>query len=372
MDICPACGAANRPGARFCSKCRTTLPGGVLSNPAGQPKPIKILQQGRYELTRELGAGGMGAVYLARDVQSNRPCAVKEMSDRFTDPQERAEAERSFQREVDILRGLYHVSIPEFVAAFTEANRHYLVMEYIEGHDLEHGLSQFDENGGVLRKGTPLSWSDAVKYAIQISDVLTYLHTHRPNPIIYRDLKPANVMLADTGRRLVLTDFGIARFFAPHTRGTAIGTPGYVPPEQYAGAVEARSDLYALAATMHHLLTDDDPRQPLRQRNPFTFPRVRSYNASVPFWLDEIIAANLRYDIVERYDSAQQLRDCLMAQTPRNTLCPKCGRQNPPGRAYCEEVTCGYPLSRATVACRQCGTANVINSKFCINCGAQI
>ena len=316
MDICPQCGAANRLGARFCSKCRTTLSGGVLPSFAGQPKPMAVLQNGRYQLVRKLGEGGMGAVYEAQDLRANRKCAIKEMLDKHTDPQQRAEAERSFQREIDILGGLYHVSIPEFHDTFTEANRHFLVMEYIEGHDLEHGLSQFDENDGILQHGSPLSWPDAVKYAIQICDVLTYLHTHKPNPIIYRDLKPANVMIADNGRRLVLTDFGIARFFAPHTKGTAIGTPGYVPPEQYAGVVEARSDLYALAATLHHLLTDDDPRQSRRQRNPFTFPRMRSYNASLPSWLDEIVAANLRYDIAERYDSAQQLRDCLMAQTP--------------------------------------------------------
>lgn len=369
MRVCPHCSGPVSETARFCSSCGASLMtvlNSLLLSPGTE------LGKRRYRIEAVLGTGGMGAVYLAWDAQANRWCAVKEMLDQFADPRERAEAERSFQREVDILRGLYHVSIPEFYDAFAENARHYLVMEYIEGQDLEKALTESDEDDQVVRQGAPMDWQQVVKCAIQICDVLTYLHSHEPNPIVYRDMKPANVMISTDGRRLVLTDFGIARFFAAHTKGTVIGTPGYAPPEQYAGIVEPRSDLYALAATMHHLLTGDDPRQPRRPRTSHDFPRIRSYDSGLPAWLDEIVDTNLRYDVSERYDSAEQLREALMSHKPRKTICPKCAHHNPPGRPYCEVEGCGYPLSRKTVSCSQCGTANVINTRFCINCGTAL
>ena len=355
MTSCPTCSTNVRLGARYCLSCGSKLVWG----PVPTLKAGTALNQGRYIVNRLLGCGGMGAVYLAKDQQLGIRRAIKQMVSSFLRPEDRGEATQQFRREAAMLQSLYHVGIPEFYDHFAQGDSHYIVMEYIEGRNL---LEVLESNNG------PLAEADVVRYVMQICDVLSYLHSHQPDPIIYRDLKPANVILEQGGRRVVLTDFGIARFFAPASgTGTRIGTPGYAPKEQYAGRVEPRSDLYALAATMHHLLTNRDPQQ----HTPFEFPRVRTLNPQVSPWLDEIIDINLRDEPSERYDSASHLKADMQTQTVTwTTRCRSCGHVNPHGKAYCDQ--CTRPLSTVTIRCSRCGMTNALNSNFCISCGARL
>lgn len=187
----------------------------------------------------------MKTVYLAEDQRlANRSCAIAEMIDNFTDPRLQAEAVEAFRREAKLLATLRHKHIPEVYDSFTESQRHFLVMEYIDGETLEAIIK---DTGGVL------GMTRTLEIAWEILDTLEYLHSRNP-PVLYRDLKPSNVMI-DRNGGLKLIDFGIARHFQPDETATMVGTHGYAPPEQYRGKNEPRSDLYALGALVHYLLT---------------------------------------------------------------------------------------------------------------------
>src|SRR5258708_12696259 len=216
---------------------------------------------GRYRVMKPLGGGGMKLVYLAEDLRlAARPCALAEMVDTFTSPETQKQAVAAFQGGADMLAQLSNEHIPRVFGRLRDQNRHYLVMEYIEGITLEQKIN---ENGGKLPE------SEVIDVALQVLDTLEYLHNLEP-PVIYRDLKPSNVMLTPS-EQIKLIDFGIARLFQPLSNATMIGTQGYAPPEQYRGKVEFRSDLYALGATMHHALSGRDPAL----EPPFSFPPFR-------------------------------------------------------------------------------------------------
>ena len=271
------------------------------------------LLQGRYRILGVLGAGGMSTVYKAQDLhfpKVQRLCAVKEMTNTATDPQVRAMIMRNFEREASILATLNHPAIPQVYDFFTEGDHAYLVMEYIRGKDLEAILS---ETEGFLPEAQVVGW------AIQICDVLAYLHNHKPNPIIFRDLKPSNIMLDEQGR-IKLVDFGIAKVFQSGQKGTMIGTEGYSPPEQYRGIAEPRGDLYALAATMHHLLSKQDPRL----EPPFSFQErpIHKTNPLVSNELQEIINRALEYDVNRRFGSAEEMKRALMSLRSARVVAP--------------------------------------------------
>jgi serine/threonine protein kinase len=262
------------------------------------PLEAGTILQGRYMIERLLGGGGMGMVYLARDKRlSNRPCALKEMVDHFIDQQQRIEANEYFAREADTLAQLKHPAIPAVTDRFDDQNRHYLVMEYVEGRNLEEELAQ---RGGPLPEGL------VIDIARQLADVLAYLHSFAP-PIIYRDMKPSNVMLTPRGR-VVLVDFGIARLFKASRKGTMIGTLGFAPPEQYQGLVDPRSDIYSLAATLHYVLTSRDPEK----HPPFSFPPVRELCPDASSNLAGAIDAALAYEVDRRPSSVQEFRDMML------------------------------------------------------------
>lgn len=268
---------------------------GNLSNEALAPGTVL---QNRYEIERLLGGGGMGMVYLAHDQRlANRPCAVKEMVDHFIDPQQRIEANEYFAREADTLAQLKHSAIPAITDRFDDHNRHYLVMEYVEGRNLEEELAA---RGGPLPEGL------VIDIARQLCDVLAYLHGCTP-PIVYRDMKPSNVMLTPKGR-VVLIDFGIARLFKSARKGTMIGTLGFAPPEQYQGAVDPRSDIYSLGATLHYVLTARDPEK----FPPFSFPPVRDLRPETSTNLAAAIDAALAYQAEARPATIQDFRDMLL------------------------------------------------------------
>jgi serine/threonine protein kinase len=268
---------------------------GALSN---EPLTSGTVLQNRYEIERLLGGGGMGMVYLAHDQRlANRACAVKEMVDHFIDQQQRIEANEYFAREADTLAQLKHAAIPAITDRFDDQNRHYLVMEYIEGRNLEEEIAV---RGGPLPEGL------IIDIARQLCDVLAYLHGSTP-PVVYRDMKPSNVMLTPRGR-VVLVDFGIARLFKSARKGTMIGTLGFAPPEQYQGAVDPRSDIYSLGATLHYALTGRDPEK----FPPFSFPPVRDLRPEVSNNLARSIDRALAYQADARPASIQDFRDMLL------------------------------------------------------------
>ena len=253
----------------------------------------------RYLIERMLGGGGMGVVYLARDQRlANRPCAIKEMVDHFIDQQQRLEANDYFAREADTLAQLKHQAIPAITDRFDADNRHYLVMEYVEGRNLEEELA--------ARNNEPLPEGLVVDVARQLCDVLGYLHNMTP-PIVYRDMKPSNVMLTSKGRA-VLVDFGIARLFKAARKGTMIGTLGFAPPEQYKGEIDPRSDIYSLAATMHYMLTARDPEK----FPPFSFPKMKELRPEVSNNLAAAIDSALSYGVEGRPQTIEAFRDMML------------------------------------------------------------
>jgi len=267
---------------------------GTLPGPLA---PGTVLQN-RYSIERLIGGGGMGMVYLARDQRlANRPCAIKEMVDHFIDQQQRIEANEYFAREADTLAQLKHQAIPAITDRFDDQNRHYLVMEYVEGRNLEEELAA---------RAEPLPEGLVIDIARQLCDVLAYLHGHEP-PIVYRDMKPSNVMLTPKGR-VMLVDFGIARLFKAARKGTMIGTLGFAPPEQYQGNVDPRSDIYSLAATMHYVLTGRDPEK----FPPFSFPPVKQLRPALSSNLAAAIDAALAYDVARRPPTVRDFRDILL------------------------------------------------------------
>lgn len=305
--LCPACANTNRPGALFCAFCGQSLaaapPPAEAEDAVGRLAPGIVLQR-RYRIVRRVAQGGMGAVYEAYDQETpDQRWAVKEMVQSSIAPEDRIQALKDFMREATILATLHHPNLPRFRGIFMEDGKHYLVMEFVAGHTLEQVVST---STAFLPESRVLYW------AAQLCDALNHLHAQDP-PIIYRDTKPGNIMLLDGGQeRIKLIDFGIARFHrGGHNSDTAaFGTAGYAPPEQYGnGQTDQRSDVYALAATLHHLLSGHDPVQ-----NPFHWRPVRSYNPYVSRKVDQAIMralelkAELRFESIDAFARALGLR----------------------------------------------------------------
>lgn len=266
-----------------------------------QLKPGDLLQE-RYEIIGVLGVGGFSSVYKARDMRFanvTRLCAIKEMVNLATDPALRDITVKSFEREASILATLEHPAIPDVYDYFTQGERSYLVLEFIRGKDLDALLS---ESNKLLDQET------VVKWAWQICEVLAYLHSHKPQPVVFRDLKPSNLML-DVHDRIHIIDFNIAKVFQSDEKHTMMGTEGYSPPEQYRGESSPAGDIYALGATLHHLLTKQDPRMEV----PFSFSErpIRAVNATVTERFEAIILRCLSYNVEERYANAMALQEAL-------------------------------------------------------------
>ncbi|MEO8971086.1 MAG: serine/threonine-protein kinase [Ktedonobacteraceae bacterium] len=271
----------------------------------GHLLPSHLLKQ-RYRILMQVGQGGMGAVYKAEDTQfGNRLVAVKEMHQNGLRPEEIVEATESFKREAMLLAGLLHPNLPRTYDHFFDRGRWYLVMDFIEGETLEEYLNKIPATGASRRyapQGSTrmLSLEEVLDIGVQLCTILHYLHNCQP-PIIFRDLKPANIMLTSAGH-LYLFDFGIARHFKPgQTRDTAnLGSVGYAAPEQYGKAqTTPRSDIYSLGATLHQLLSGNDP-----SGSPFRFAPLRLQNPPPPLALEDLIICMVDLDVARRPDNA--------------------------------------------------------------------
>ncbi|HVB64100.1 MAG TPA: serine/threonine-protein kinase [Nitrolancea sp.] len=277
--------------------------------------PGTILES-RYEIQHVIGQGGMSTVYAARDLRFShveRLCAIKEMVDRARDNQTRILRLANFEREASLLATLSHPAIPKIYDYFSANGPIYLVLEYIDGQDLENYISHSTQ---------PVPETILIDWASQILDVLSYLHEHQPEPIVFRDMKPSNIMLRTDGS-ISLIDFGIARTFQPLQRGTMIGTEGYAPPEQYRGISEPRGDIYAMGATLHHLATKSDPRT----EPPFTFAQrlPRELNPSLSVAFEQIILRAVAYSVADRFPSAAAMQQSLLdiREPDGNTVRPE-------------------------------------------------
>jgi serine/threonine protein kinase len=271
---CPSCRAAVTPGDTICLSCGLLLASAAPATaaPPAPPRPGTIgvgtsLAGGRFTVVRPLGRGGMGALYLATDHSAfERPVVIKTLLDPG-DPAEAHEARERFIGEARMLARLKYPTIPQIFAHFTEGPHACIVMEYVEGRDLQQGLSRRNDDGTV-RPGQPYPLDDVLRWGVDVCRMLEYLARQQP-PIVHQDIKPANLVLDSHSHELFLVDFGTVRSHRIGTAAAAFGTPGYAPPEQYQGRGEPRSDVYALAATLYHLATDDDPGE-----HPFQFPHL--------------------------------------------------------------------------------------------------
>ncbi|HEX8772362.1 MAG TPA: protein kinase [Pyrinomonadaceae bacterium] len=339
---------------------RSGSTGGRQPTASKQLEPGTVLN-GRYEIVRRIGGGGMGAVYLAKDRNlGDAPRAVKEMIESHIDSSQHDKAINDFKRESLLLTSLEHSSIPTIYDYFYDdgAGRFYLVMKYISGGDIAARLR--NAPGGRIDERTVTTW------AIQVADVLDYLHS-QPKQIIYRDLKPANLMIDGNSGRVMLIDFGIARWVTKQEKGvTAVGTMGYAPPELFSGKVEPRSDLYSLGATMFHLLTGSDP-----QDNPlliFDFtknPRPRQINPALTVEMERILMRAVEHKPEARFRSAAEMRDTLVhhlerLKTGEVSYGAPSGQQLGGETIQTEMVFCGF-----------CGGRIAADDVFCAHCGAR-
>ena len=271
------------------------------------------LSNGRYRIDRPVAAGGMGAVYRAIDVRFNRPCAVKEMLDEFHNDADRSQAVGWFTREATLLLDLNHPCIPRVRDFFVEEGRHYLVMDFIEGRTLGEVLEKEGNVGGV-NGAHGVSEARARSWGQQVCSVLSYLHRQSP-PIIFRDLKPSNIMVTDKDE-IKLIDFGIARSLqqSGQRHMTVIMTLGYAPPEQLQGDPEPRSDLYALGATLHRVLTHHDAAN--NKPNIFAFPAVRSLRPDVSPAFEQVIVRSLAPNLPDRWANAAEMERAIINLPP--------------------------------------------------------
>lgn len=252
---------------------------------------ISVLK-GRYEIIAELGKGGMSTVYLAKDLKLESYWAVKRVSNDSSIDIE------AFKMEVELLSSLNHSDIPRIVDRIEADGFYYVIMDFIDGISLKRKV----QTEGPQKEG------DIVEWAKMLCDILIYLHTAKSNPIIYRDMKPDNVMLTQNGR-VKLIDFGIAKECARNMKQVGIGTKGYAAPEQYAGAsniLDERTDIYSLGATMFYLATGERPAHPPNGVRP-----AGTANKYISEGLEYIIHKCTRDNPDERYNNCHELKNDL-------------------------------------------------------------
>src|SRR5450759_1872307 len=280
----------------------------------GSPRrlpPGTVLSSDRYRIERLVASGGMGAVYRAIDTRFNRPCAVKEMLDEFHYEADREQAIEWLSREATLLLDLNHPCIPRVRDFFMERGKHYLVMDFIEGRTLSDVLEK-EGNVQGLNGARGITEVLARSWAQQLCNVLGYLHNQNP-PVIFRDLKPSNIMVTNRDE-IKLIDFGIARTFQSQRQSTVIMTIGYAPPEQMEGRAEPRSDLFALGSTIHRVLTQHDPAN--NKPDLFSFPIVRMLRPDVSVAFDKVIMRALAPQAANRWSSAAEMERAILNLPP--------------------------------------------------------
>ena len=273
---------------------------------------IGTVVDGKYKILSKVGQGGMSVVYLALNERANKTWAIKEV--RKDGVRDFATVKQRVVAEIEILKGLNHTYLPRIIDILDDDDTFIIVMDYIEGRALDVVLRE-----NLSEKHLPVAAEDVIAWGVQLCEVLRYLHTREP-PIVYRDMKPSNIMLKPDGK-ICLIDFGTARIFKKGNSDdtTCLGTPGYAAPEQYGGNGQSspRSDIYCLGATLHHLITGRNPAA-----TPFHFPPITQCRPSLLEetpkelrnalrGLEIIIGTCTRYREEERYQNCAQLQYAL-------------------------------------------------------------
>ena len=353
-----------------------------------QPLAIGTVLNGQYRIARLVGGGGMAWVYQVEELPAGSGIlwALKELRPQTEDKAERATARRLFEQEAKLLRGLEHVNIPRIADYFEENGRACLVMEFVWGESLEKRLDATN---------APLLETDVLKWAIQLCEALEYLHNLQP-PIIFRDIKPSNVMVTNTGL-VKLIDFGIARTYkAGKKRDTvAMGSENYAAPEQWGkGQTDARSDVYALGATMYHLLANMAPTPAFLPSEPLP---LGNYNGALSKKTIRLVEKAMDRDRQNRFQSALEMREALIdalpgpyvpvgAQAPapqgfQPVPKPAQPRIQPqphpqpamaaqsPLRAAPSAVVQPRPAPPPEKVCPACRRSNKAGAHFCVGCG---
>ena len=296
---------------------------------------------GKYEILRKIGQGGMSVVYLAMDTHLNKQWAVKEIRKKGNGKDD-VVIVNSLLAEVNMMKKLDHPSLPRIVDIIDNGETIFVVMDYIEGESLDKILLEYGPQPEEL----------VIAWAKQLCDVLSYLHSQKP-PIIYRDMKPANIMLKPEGN-IKIIDFGIAREYKEQSLAdtTVLGTKGYAPPEQYSGQTDARSDIFALGMTMHHLLTGIDPRGGEK------YVPVRMWNPELSEGIEIIIDKCVQPAAENRY---QNCSDLLYDLEHPDLITEDYKRiQKRKLRAFVISGTLAVALAAAGITCRV--TAKTINN----------
>lgn len=301
--------------------------------------PNNTLVQGRYQIVEQIGRGGMGAVYKAVDIRLRATVALKQML------VEGEPLRKAFEREAQLLAGLRHPALPRVSDHFVDERGQFLVMEYIPGQDLGELLEQ---------RKRPFPAADVLRWADQLLDTLDYLHTRRP-PVIHRDIKPQNMKLTERGE-IILLDFGLAKGSAAQTRVTSTGsifgyTPHYAPLEQIHGTgTDQRSDLYALAAALYHLLTNIVPVDALTRAaavlddDPDPLPPAHYANPEVPPEVSAILYQAMAQSAKQRPLSAAAMRAAL--RQAGQDVAAGAGKPTEPKRAANPRIYETAPLPR--------------------------
>ncbi|MFN8568347.1 MAG: protein kinase [Kouleothrix sp.] len=346
------------------------------------PETIVPGVRDQYKILALIGRGGMGAVYRAQRLSDGTVWALKEMrSQPDAAPSEVEENRRLFDQEATLLQSLSYPNLPVVAEVFVYQGRPTMVMEFVPGQTLEDRMREAN---------APLLEQQVLGYGIQVARVLHYLHTRQP-PIIYRDLKPSNIMLTPDGV-LKLIDFGVAR---THKRGkskdtVAMGSAGYAPPEQYGkGQTDARSDVYALGATLLHLLTNMPPI-------PLQTPAVgyiRKFNPSVDDRTEGVIIRAMALEQGARFPDMRTFEQALLASldvpyvdpiaraappppvlpvVPTIVTAPAQQRPVQPPVQSPPPVVVSQPIAPNAVPCSRCGRVNKAGARFCAGCGAPL
>ncbi len=254
----------------------------------------------RYRIVKLLGQGGFGAVYRAWDSNLNKPCALKENLD--VSP----EAQRQFTREATVLANLSHPNLPRVTDHFILPGQgQYLVMDFVEGDDL----------ASIVRQRGPVPPEQAITWAMQVADALSYLHTRQP-PVVHRDIKPANIRITPDGRAM-LVDFGLVKIYNAQlktTMGARAVTPGYAPPEQYGhGSTDARSDLYALGATLYNILTGQEPLESVQRMSGAQIRPINQINPRINPAIGTAVEKAMSLDPNQRFQTVSEFKAALSA-----------------------------------------------------------
>lgn len=267
--------------------------------------PEGTVLKGRFKIVKHLSSGRNSNLYIVEDRKRFDFWVIKELISKFSNPIEAKQAYQQFELQAKILNKLDHPQLPKVEDFFEESSRHFLVMEYLDGKNMQEMVAESED---FFSEEKVIFWS------IQLCEVLNYLHSQKPHPIIFRDLKPENLILTKD-ESVKLVNFGISKIFDPHSRTLAVAktiSPHFSPIEQYAMVTDARSDIYSLGATLYYIATKALPVDAIdRSMNNVPLKFCREYNKNISLELEGIILKAMELDKEDRYQSAEEMMNDL-------------------------------------------------------------